>query len=65
MRRHRDEVYAFLDIIIKEHQENRSSSDDQEELDLVDVLLRIQRKGDFPLSTDNIKTTIGVSILKP
>ncbi|EAY74092.1 hypothetical protein OsI_01978 [Oryza sativa Indica Group] len=65
MRRHRDEVYAFLDIIIKEHQENRSSSDDQEDLDLVDVLLRIQRKGDFPLSTDNIKTTIGVSILKP
>ncbi|XP_066161863.1 desmethyl-deoxy-podophyllotoxin synthase isoform X2 [Oryza sativa Japonica Group] len=59
MRRHRDEVYAFLDIIIKEHQENRSSSDDQEDLDLVDVLLRIQRKGDFPLSTDNIKTTIG------
>ncbi|EEE52420.1 hypothetical protein OsJ_34537 [Oryza sativa Japonica Group] len=59
MRRHCDQVYAFLDIIIKGPQGNRSSSDDQEDLDLVDVLLGIQGKGDFPLSTDNIKTTIG------
>ncbi|BAS98816.1 Os06g0642200 [Oryza sativa Japonica Group] len=43
MRRHREEVFAFLDAIIAEHQENRASGEDEE--DLLDVLLRIQREG--------------------
>uniref|UniRef100_A0A0E0LDV8 Cytochrome P450 n=1 Tax=Oryza punctata TaxID=4537 RepID=A0A0E0LDV8_ORYPU len=59
MRRHRDEVFAFLDAIIEEHQENRASGEDDE--DLLDVLLRIQREGgmESTISTESIRTTIG------
>uniref|UniRef100_A0A0E0E483 Cytochrome P450 n=1 Tax=Oryza meridionalis TaxID=40149 RepID=A0A0E0E483_9ORYZ len=59
MRRHREEVFAFLDAIIAEHQENRASGEDEE--DLLDVLLRIQREGcmESTISTESIRTTIG------
>ncbi|XBI13721.1 hypothetical protein VPH35_140421 [Triticum aestivum] len=59
MRQHRQELAAFRDAIVREHQEVRRA--DEEEEDLLDVLLRIQREGDlqFPLSTDNIKSAVG------
>ena len=61
MKQHREEVVAFLDAIVREHGESRAADDDKE--DLLDVLLRIQREGDlhFPLTTDNIKSVVGVS----
>ncbi|XP_040381422.1 desmethyl-deoxy-podophyllotoxin synthase-like [Oryza brachyantha] len=60
MMQHRREVTAFTDAIIKEHQENRATIDDDDKEDLLDVFLRIQREGDlqFPLSTERIMTTI-------
>ncbi|XP_048544184.1 desmethyl-deoxy-podophyllotoxin synthase-like [Triticum urartu] len=59
MRQHRQELAAFMDAIVREHQEVRRADDGEE--DLLDVLLRIQREGDlqFPLSTDNIKSAVG------
>uniref|UniRef100_A0A453T7D6 Uncharacterized protein n=1 Tax=Aegilops tauschii subsp. strangulata TaxID=200361 RepID=A0A453T7D6_AEGTS len=59
MRQHRQELAAFMDAIVREHQEVRRADDEEE--DLLDVLLRIQREGDlqFPLSTDNIKSAVG------
>ncbi|XP_037433258.1 zealexin A1 synthase-like [Triticum dicoccoides] len=58
MKGHREEVDAFMDAIVLDHQENRAADDDE---DLLDVLLRIQQKGDmqFPMSIENIKSTIG------
>jgi cytochrome P450 len=65
MRRHRREVDAFMDAVVREHQENRAA--DGEEEDLLDVLLGIQREGDlqFPLTTANIKSAVGVSTSAP
>jgi cytochrome P450 len=65
MMQHRREAYAFTDAIIREHQENRAAGAGDDKEDLLDVLLRIQREGDlqFPLSTERIKTTVGVSTL--
>jgi cytochrome P450 len=65
MKRHRQEVVAFLDAMVREHEESRAPDDDKE--DLLDVLLRIQREGDlqFPLTTDNIKSVVGVSTAHP
>jgi cytochrome P450 len=65
MKRHRQEVTTFLDAIVREHKESRAPSDGKE--DLLDVLLRIQREGDlqFPLTTDNIKSVVGVSTRTP
>ncbi|PUZ59813.1 hypothetical protein GQ55_4G072900 [Panicum hallii var. hallii] len=59
MKRHRQEAVAFMDALIREHEESRVSDDDKE--DLLDVLLRIQREGDLqvPLTTDNIKSVVG------
>uniref|UniRef100_A0ACD5UIZ7 Uncharacterized protein n=1 Tax=Avena sativa TaxID=4498 RepID=A0ACD5UIZ7_AVESA len=59
MRQHRQQVTAFMDAVVREHQENRTADDEEE--DLLDVLLRIQREGDlqFPLTTDNIKSAVG------
>uniref|UniRef100_A0A0E0HU05 Cytochrome P450 n=1 Tax=Oryza nivara TaxID=4536 RepID=A0A0E0HU05_ORYNI len=60
MKQHHRDMVAFLDAIIQEHQENRSAAADDDN-DLLDVLLRIQREGDlqFPLSSESIKATIG------
>jgi hypothetical protein len=65
MQHHRD-AEVFLNAIIAEHQlENdtsvASSGSDKEEEDMLDVLLRLQREGG-PLSTDHIKSIMGVSI---
>uniref|UniRef100_A0ACD5ZE31 Uncharacterized protein n=1 Tax=Avena sativa TaxID=4498 RepID=A0ACD5ZE31_AVESA len=59
MRQHRQQVTAFMDAVVREHQENRAADDEEE--DLLDVLLRIQREGDlqFPLTTENIKSAVG------
>uniref|UniRef100_A0A0E0E480 Cytochrome P450 n=1 Tax=Oryza meridionalis TaxID=40149 RepID=A0A0E0E480_9ORYZ len=61
MKQHHRDMVAFLDAIIQEHQENRSAAGDDDDNDLLDVLLRIQREGDlqFPLSSESIKATIG------
>ncbi|CAL5085343.1 unnamed protein product [Urochloa decumbens] len=58
MRREREEMMAFMDTIIQDHQENRAAGVDEE--DLLDVLLRIQREDELdpPLTTDNIKSVI-------
>ncbi|KAF8679385.1 hypothetical protein HU200_045727 [Digitaria exilis] len=58
-KKHREEMLAFIGTIIQEHQESRAASVDDEE-DLLDVLLRIQREDqlDPPLTTDNIKAVI-------
>ncbi|KAJ1260065.1 hypothetical protein BS78_10G203200 [Paspalum vaginatum] len=61
MTRHRQEVVAFMDALVQEHEErSRAAGGDRDE-DLLDVLLRIQREGDlqFPLTTDNIKSVVG------
>ncbi|KAL6657149.1 hypothetical protein ACP70R_004929 [Stipagrostis hirtigluma subsp. patula] len=61
MKRERQNMMAFIDTIIQEHQDNRcagaGAADDE---DLLDVLLRIQREGELdpPLTTDNIKSVI-------
>uniref|UniRef100_A0A0E0LDV9 Cytochrome P450 n=1 Tax=Oryza punctata TaxID=4537 RepID=A0A0E0LDV9_ORYPU len=57
MKQHGEKVSAYLDAIIEEHEEKRASRDDEE--DLLDVLLRIQREGDLQLSRERIRSTIG------
>ncbi|EEE66093.1 hypothetical protein OsJ_22118 [Oryza sativa Japonica Group] len=57
MKRHRERMTAYLDAIIEEHQESRASREDDE--DLLDVLLRIQREGDLEVSRESIRSTIG------
>ena len=69
VRREREKMMAFVDTIIQDHQDkNRASAgagDDEE--DLLDVLLRIQREDalDPPLTTENIKAVIIVRSLAP
>uniref|UniRef100_A0A0D9VD36 Cytochrome P450 n=1 Tax=Leersia perrieri TaxID=77586 RepID=A0A0D9VD36_9ORYZ len=55
--RTRNNMHRLMDIIIKEHQEFRSPAGGEEEEDLVDVLLRLQKEAGFqhPLTTQNIK----------
>ena len=56
----------IVENIIKEHRERRASAkgrDEEAEEDLVDVLLRIQEKAEFPLEDKNIKAVILVSNL--
>jgi hypothetical protein len=67
MKQHRQEVVAFMDAMVREHGDSRVADDDDDKEDLLDVLLRIQREGDlqFPLTTDNIKSVIGVSTAHP
>ncbi|TVU00048.1 hypothetical protein EJB05_54541, partial [Eragrostis curvula] len=57
--RHSHEMKEFMDTIIKERHESRASGDDEDE-DLLDVLLRLQKEVDSqdPLTTDNIKTVM-------
>jgi cytochrome P450 len=61
MRQHRQQIAAFMDAVVQEHQENRAAAGEEE--DLLDVLLRIQQEGglQFPLTTANIKSAVGVS----
>ncbi|WVZ79261.1 hypothetical protein U9M48_026863 [Paspalum notatum var. saurae] len=68
MTRHRQEVVAFMDALVQEHEErSRASADGDRDEDLLDVLLRIQRDGDlqFPLTTDNIKSVVGSDEIWP
>ncbi|CAN6216193.1 unnamed protein product [Urochloa humidicola] len=61
MKRQRQELVAFIDNIVREHEENRAVAGNGGKEDLLDVLLRIQREGDLqvPITTDNIKSVIG------
>ncbi|KAM0885239.1 hypothetical protein ACQ4PT_030474 [Festuca glaucescens] len=54
------EQAAFIDGIVREHQENRAATADYDKYheDLLDVLLRIQGQGDIQLSTGDIKAII-------
>lgn len=66
MKRLHQEMDRILDEIIAEHSAKKVTGSEMEE-DLVDVLLRIQEKGELevPLSTDNIKAVILVTIYPP
>ncbi|CAM0908800.1 unnamed protein product [Alopecurus aequalis] len=67
MRQHRQQMDAFMDAVVRGHQENRAAAGEEnraaagEQEDLLDVLLRIQREGElqFPLTTANIKSAVG------
>lgn len=63
--RRRSAMIAILDDIIQEHQDRRSAAGgiDEDEEDLLDVLLRLQKEMDSqdPLTTDNIESVIAVS----
>lgn len=54
----------ILESIIHEHREDQRSGSPKLHEDLVDVLLRLQQSGtlEFPITTDNIKAVILVSI---
>ncbi|GJN10753.1 hypothetical protein PR202_ga28874 [Eleusine coracana subsp. coracana] len=60
IKRDRDNMMAFIDTIIQEHQADRRAAGNGDEEDLLDVLLRVQREDalDLPLTTDNIKNVI-------
>ncbi|KAI8557503.1 hypothetical protein RHMOL_Rhmol04G0015800 [Rhododendron molle] len=59
----------ILESVVRDHRERRtteSGKGETESEDLVDVLLRIQKQGDleFPLTDDNIKAVLLVSIFQ-
>lgn len=66
LKRHGRRMREFIDTIIEEHQQSRiSRGDDDQEEDLLDVLLRLQKEVDFqyPLTNDNIKNILLVNDL--
>jgi hypothetical protein len=60
LKRERQDMMAFNDTIIQEHQDSRGAASTNSDEDLLDVLLRIQRDDELdpPLTTDNIKAVI-------
>ncbi|KAK0599123.1 hypothetical protein LWI29_002607 [Acer saccharum] len=62
MRIHRT-MDNILEDIVKEHKSKIGESSDDENEDLVDVLLKVQKRGDLevPLTADNVKAVILVS----
>jgi hypothetical protein len=63
--RRRRGLLDIVDPIILEHQEKRAAGGIDEDEDLLDVLLRLQKDMDsqYPLTTDNIKSVLIVSSL--
>ncbi|GJN19208.1 hypothetical protein PR202_gb06455 [Eleusine coracana subsp. coracana] len=59
---YRCELRRIMDGILQEHEERRAKAGegDDEEEDMVDVLLRLQKEmnSEFPLTTDNIKSVM-------
>ncbi|OWM85820.1 premnaspirodiene oxygenase-like [Punica granatum] len=55
-----NESNRILEDIIQGHKKAREGNENEQEEDLVDVLLKVQKQGDlqFPLTTDNIKAVI-------
>lgn len=62
VRRERRDMMAFIETVIREHQEHKCAA---EEEDLLHVLLRVQKEDqlDPPLTTGNIKAVIIVRLL--
>jgi hypothetical protein len=63
--RRRRGLLDIVDPIILEHQEKRAAGGIDQDEDLLDVLLRLQKDMDsqYPLTTDNIKSVLIVSSL--
>ncbi|CAN6207815.1 unnamed protein product [Urochloa humidicola] len=57
---YRETVFAFMDGVIREHQERRALGEGGRQEDLIDVLLRIQGEGNlqFPLTMHIIEAVI-------
>jgi cytochrome P450 len=53
-------MMAFMGTIIQEHQDSRGAVAEDDNEDLLDVLLRIQREDELdpPLTTENIRAVI-------
>ncbi|KAF7086050.1 hypothetical protein CFC21_089405 [Triticum aestivum] len=53
--RHRQEMFKIMDNILRSHEERRAARDGDDEQDMVDVLLRIQKEGNMRVSlTDGV-----------
>lgn len=62
-----NQVDEILQEILNEHRQKMQKSDEEEEEDdIVDVLLKIQKNGDFevPLADTNLKAVLFVSEIK-
>ncbi|TVU00049.1 hypothetical protein EJB05_54542, partial [Eragrostis curvula] len=57
---YRADLRRIMDGILEEHEDRRAAGEDDEEEDLVDVLLRLQKEvnSEFPLTTENIKSVM-------
>jgi cytochrome P450 len=64
LQRGRSAMLGFVDTIIQERRENIAAGAAEEQEDLLDVLLRLQKVmgSQYPLTTLNIKTVIIVSL---
>uniref|UniRef100_A0ACD5UXL7 Uncharacterized protein n=1 Tax=Avena sativa TaxID=4498 RepID=A0ACD5UXL7_AVESA len=51
--RHRREMFRLMDDILKTHQERRALIDENDEQDMVDVLLKVQKEGAMGVSLTN------------
>uniref|UniRef100_M8D694 Cytochrome P450 71D8 n=1 Tax=Aegilops tauschii TaxID=37682 RepID=M8D694_AEGTA len=53
--RHRQEMFRLMDNILRSHEERRAARDGDDEQDMVDVLLRIQKEGNMRVAlTDGV-----------